>query len=319
MDQLENWARARGYRAAQVALASLQAVLDELAARHERGEFAPGIRTRLANALLAKWPLSSRAKSLVLVAVPAPVHSIVFDTGQGELEATVPPTYAYFGNTALMVRTQLQQALGEHFWPARVPLKALAVRAGLARYGRNNLVYVADLGSFIQLLGFESDLEVEPGRAGLEPELLAQCAGCRVCREHCPTGAIGQDRVLLHAEKCLSLVNQAPGDWPDWVLPSVHNSLLGCMACQDLCPANQGRRVKAVLGRVPPAETQALLQGGREAEALQEALEARFRDWGLQCGVEVMSRNLRVLLAQPWQGRRKEGLASDNRGRAGHA
>jgi epoxyqueuosine reductase len=34
-----------------------------------------------------------------------------------------------------------------------LPLKSLAVRSGLAAYGRNNVCYVPGMGSFLELVG----------------------------------------------------------------------------------------------------------------------------------------------------------------------
>jgi ferredoxin len=72
---------------------------------------------------------------------------------------------------------------------------------------------------------------------------LPDCARCSACVWRCPTQAIDRKRFLLHAEKCLTLFTENPGK-----LPPVRDRLsgelpclAGCLICQTICPANQGR------------------------------------------------------------------------------
>ena len=57
------------------------------------------------------------------------------------------------------------------------PLKPLAVRLGLVRYGRNNVTYAPGMGSYIQLLGYLTDasLPLPDGWRPQEPTLLPEC------------------------------------------------------------------------------------------------------------------------------------------------
>lgn len=71
-------------------------------------------------------------------------------------------------------------------------------------------------------------------------EIDSDCANCSVCLKNCPTGAISVNRFLIHGEKCMTYLNEyAPNyDFPEWVKPEWHNSLIGCMSCQLKCPKN---------------------------------------------------------------------------------
>ena len=96
------------------------------------------------------------------------------------------------------------------------------------------------MGSFIQLVAFFSDLPC-PEDTWREPVMLERCQKCKACVNNCPTGAIPTDRFLLHAERCLVFFNERPPEYPfpEWVAPSAHNSLIGCMTCQQVCPENK--------------------------------------------------------------------------------
>jgi epoxyqueuosine reductase len=94
------------------------------------------------------------------------------------------------------------------------------------------------MGSFLQLVGAFSDLPCHQDHWG-EPEMLDRCKSCTACLKHCPTGAITKDRFLLHAEICLTYINESKSDFPHWVNPAWHHCLVGCMKCQVICPENK--------------------------------------------------------------------------------
>jgi epoxyqueuosine reductase len=181
------------------------------------------------------------ARSIVIVAVPTPQMRIVFHW-QGKLVPVVaPPTYVSYTPRTESVQAILAAWLqheGYSLAKPRLPLKTLAARSGLADYGRNNICYVPGMGSFLQLVGAFSDLHCDwdPWR---EPKALDRCASCVACLRHCPTEAITNDRFLLRAERCLTYHNEAAGGFPNWIDPSWHHCLIGCMRCQTVCPENR--------------------------------------------------------------------------------
>jgi epoxyqueuosine reductase len=207
----------------------------------------------------------------------------------------VPPTYFDYYKWYRRARSLLVDA----FQPepvrlarASLPQKLLAVRSGLASYGKNNVTYVKKLGSFYRLMSFYSDYE-SPVDSWQEKSSLPLCSKCDRCLKACPTGAIQEDRFMVRAELCLTYFNEMPSEreFPDWVRPDSHNSLVGCMRCQLACPYN-----KDVVGwyeergRFSQQETGQLLA----RVPLFPRLERKLKVLGLDSS--CIQRNLRVLL-----------------------
>ena len=168
--------------------------------------------------------------------------------GNTELPCIIPPTYSYATDHKVekLLRTQLEPA-GLHIQMANIPRKLLAVRSGLAQYGKNNITYIPELGSFYRLVAFVSDL---PGMEDCWQDLsfLNECTNCDVCTKACPGGAIGAGRFLLHAERCLTFHNERPPEFPAWLNPSWHHCLVGGMVCQKVCPVDKSFRKWVVDG-----------------------------------------------------------------------
>lgn len=178
------------------------------------------------------------ARSIIVVAVPTPQMRIVFHWRGKPVPAVAPPTYVNYTRRTETAQAALDSHLGRAGYlvaKTRLPLKTLAVRSGLAFYGRNNITYVPGMGSFLQLAGAFSDLPAGGDPWG-EPRALDRCEACVVCMRKCPTGAITKERFLLHAERCLTYHNEATRDFPAWIDPSWHHCLVGCMRCQVSCP-----------------------------------------------------------------------------------
>ena len=181
------------------------------------------------------------ARSIVVVALPTPQMRIAFHWQGERVPVVVPPTYVSYTPRTESVRAVLAAWLqheGYRLAKPLLPLKTLAVRSGLACYGRNNICYVPGMGSFLQLVGAFSDLPSD-GDPWREPKALDRCESCFACLRHCPTGAITSDRFLLRAERCLTYHNEAARDFPGWIDPSWHHCLIGCLRCQTACPENR--------------------------------------------------------------------------------
>jgi epoxyqueuosine reductase len=67
------------------------------------------------------------------------------------------------------------------------------------------------------------------------------CEFCSRDEQHLVRAAIPSDRFLLHAENYLTWWNEkTPSqEFPGWIKPEWHNSLIGCMQCQAVCPENR--------------------------------------------------------------------------------
>lgn len=181
------------------------------------------------------------AQSIIIVAVPTPQMRIFFHWKGECVPVVIPPTYVSYTQRTDSVQAVLAvwlQQKGYHLAKPHLPLKTLAVHSGLADYGRNNICYVPSMGSFLQLVGAFSDIPCydDPWR---EPKVLDRCDSCVSCLRLCPTGAITNDRFLIHAEHCLTYHNEAAADFPTWIDPSWHHCLIGCLRCQTACPENK--------------------------------------------------------------------------------
>ncbi|MGA9364913.1 MAG: 4Fe-4S double cluster binding domain-containing protein [Bacteroidota bacterium] len=244
-------------------------------------------------------------RSIIIVAVPTPQMRIVFHWQGERVPVVVPPTYVSYTPRTESVQAVLAAWLEQNGYKLakpRLPLKTLAVRSGLADYGRNNISYVPGMGSFLQLVGAFSDLpcDYDPWR---EPKALDTCESCVACLRYCPTGAIADDRFLLHTERCLTYHNEAPGDFPAWIDPSWHHCLIGCMRCQTICPEN-----KAVLDwfedRVEFSEQETNLFIQRTPfDCLPAETAAKLKSLDINEDYRLLCRNLSMIVG-------REGCAS---------
>ncbi len=191
------------------------------------------------------------ARTIIVIAMPSPITNVSFVLSDRTLQTVVPPQYIGASddkNAAKSLKGVLELA-GYKVTRARLPLKTLAVRSGLASYGRNNISYVPALGSFLRLIAFYTDLPCAQDN-WQDARLMKACDNCDKCRENCPTGAIASDRFIVHAERCLTFLNENTGDFPVWAPAKVHNALIGCIRCQEACPVDKPQLNKVQNGPV---------------------------------------------------------------------
>jgi epoxyqueuosine reductase len=247
-------------------------------------------------------PAEPDVRSMLVVAVPDRMAEVHFAWQGREVAVTVPPTYlqGWRGIDAEVQRV-LSAAIAEAdhriLGPATFPRKLLAARSGLARYGRNNITYVEGMGSFHRLVALYTSVE-PAGDPWQEPEMMQSCESCHACLSACPTGAITDERFLVHAERCLTFWNEKPGDvpFPEWIDPAAHNQLVGCMVCQAVCPRNAGRFQTVEHGpSFTEQETEILLRGVSIGELPQETV-AKLEQHDLVAYVGLLSRNLGAVL-----------------------
>jgi len=239
-------------------------------------------------------------KSLFMVAVPQPQYEIVFTWKNKAVPLKIPPTYlhgrALISDTKAIL-TDLLKPSGYSVEFARLPQKTLAVRAGLAEYGRNNITYVKGMGSFHRLITFYSDFPYEQDD-WQELRMMDLCKECSACVQKCPTGAIPKDRFLLRVERCLTFHNEHPADvpFPNWIDPSWHNCLVGCLHCQKVCPANTKIINWTEPGPTFSEEETKLLLNGTTIENLPDETKSKVEEHNLANYLFVYPRNLGVIL-----------------------
>ncbi len=152
-------------------------------------------------------------------------------------------SYALTTDYHTTIRRMLQQALTalqQHYptltgrgFADSAPLaeKSLAVRAGLGWIGRQSLLINPTFGSSI-LLG--ELLLSEPCDHYDAPFTESRCGSCRACIDHCPAGAIKENRTI-DARHCIACrtIEQSEGE-----KGSLHGWIFGCEECQSCCPHN---------------------------------------------------------------------------------
>jgi epoxyqueuosine reductase len=301
VEALQEKVKASGWRAAVAPYARRAEAIKQVASRHERGELDEAFyQEYLAPMLADPPPETPPPRSLILVAMPDYPVRIQFTLDGKPFPVTVAPGYVRRPRrTAAEVVGETLSPFGFSATRASGPQKAIVTLSGFARYGRNNISYVPDLGSFHALAVLVSDLPCaeEPPH---EQEMLPRCRTCQACRAACPTGAIGGDRFLLHAERCISFWNEKAPEipFPEWMKPRWHNALFGCLLCQQACPENRPLKDQTIEGPTFDERTTQALLAGAKLEDLPEEVQPTLREWRLADLLAYLPRNLGALAAR---------------------
>ncbi|UCE80531.1 MAG: 4Fe-4S binding protein [Methanobacteriota archaeon] len=256
-------------------------------------------RERAGSYFKPKLPRSIRnARSIIVVAVPTPLIRTTFLWKGFRVRTIVPPTYCDVRRITWRAKKELKEAFEPNDYrcvKAELPLKLLAVRSGLARYGRNNITYIPRYGSFHRLTAFYSDYECTTDNWS-DKRALPLCKKCKACTDACPTNAIQKDRFLIRAERCLTLLNEkdAGHGFPDWVDTSAHNSIVGCMLCQRACPYNKNVVDWCESREEFSEEETAYLLRGRFSNDRASHIKSKLQRVGLS--LNLFPRNLKALL-----------------------
>jgi epoxyqueuosine reductase len=297
-ENLKKGLEERGFKAAFVSIRRIDELRIDIAKKRDSGSFdAVFYKEHLC------WydfrPPEKPMKSVIVVALPRPATRVIFRRNGKSFSYIVPPTYTDFDQSPDPASSFIEDFLApEGFGIARalLPNKLLAVRSGLAEYGRNNITYVPGMGSYFEIVSMYSDLAGDD-YDWRDPVMMKSCEKCRACAESCPTGAIDPERFLLRAERCLVFHNERAIDhpFPSWIDPSWHECPVGCMKCQRACPKNL-----AVAGMIEDgadfteAETEMILAGS-SLKALAKETADKSKRAGIADYLEVMPRNLSVL------------------------
>jgi epoxyqueuosine reductase len=292
----------QGWQGRIVGIDRLENLAHAIRSRHYSGQINSEFYEEMLTSFSFKPPESlPSAQSIIILAVPAPQTRVIFHVNGKVIPAVIPPTYAGYDITTDRVRTAVGVFLGPKGYEVAktaLPLKTLAVCSGLADYGKNNLCYVRGMGSFLQLVGCYSDLPCAQD-TWREATVMERCESCVACQRKCPTGAIGSERFLLHAERCLTLHNEKPNDLPGWIDASAHNCLIGCMRCQSICPENKANRTWIEDRCEFSEEETALLLSGAPVEQLPTAMVQKLQSLALSEDIVSLPRNLSMLLSAP--------------------
>ena len=289
----------QGFQGKIVSIAHLNELQKEIEVNHKKGL----LDEELYDAYLASFDFECHQKlaevrSLIIVSAPQPQIQVTFVREDTSCPAIIPPTYNFSADdqVADLLKAYLEPQ-GYQLRKVRLPEKLLAVRSGLAQYGKNNITYVKGMGSFHRPVVFISDFPCEADSWG-EPKVIGQCEKCSACMKACPSDAIGSDRFLLHAERCLTFHNERANDFPEWLSPSWHNSLVGCMICQQVCPANKDVAKWIDAGAAFDREETALILSAVSDDRLPNETFAKLKKLDMMEYYDVLGRNLRTLIEQ---------------------
>jgi epoxyqueuosine reductase len=287
----------QGFQGKTVSIEHVGELETEIMTRYRKGLLDP----ELYDAYLASFDFSCHqklpdARSLIIVTVPQPQIKVTFLREDKSYPVVIPPTYysAIDNDVADLLKTVLEPQ-GYQLQKVRLPEKLLSVRSGLAQYGKNNITFVKGMGSFQRPVVFISDYPCEEDSWG-NATVLEHCENCSACMKACPTKAIVSDRFQLYAERCLTFHNERSEAFPQWLSPSWHNCLVGCMICQKVCPANK-EVVKWIEAgaTLDHDETHFILEGVPKERLPRGTLE-KIKRQGMMPYYDVLRRNLKALI-----------------------
>ena len=123
-----------------------------------------------------------------------------------------------------------------------VPDRWAAVKAGIAKFGRNNFIYSEQHGSYCLSLTWVVD-KVLTYDAPPAETLAAECGGgCLACVDACPTKALCGELKMDYG-KCIPCLANNTERLPDTeTMEHMGSWIYGCDVCQDVCPMNKGKQ-----------------------------------------------------------------------------
>lgn len=237
------------------------------------------------------------AKSIIVIAIPQGMALLDFISQGKHHRGVIPPTYIYeeIRNACSAILSRVFGGTGNKVARAVLPLKLLAVRSGLGKYGRNNICYVGGMGSFHRLEAFYTDYAFGVDN-WQEKEMMDSCVNCFLCMKACPNNVIRTDRFLVHAERCLTFFNENEEPFPEWIDPRAHNAIVGCMKCQIACPKNRDFILaKGISETFSEEDTWAILNG-TPMDSLPEGLSAKIKRVNMDGYYSMLPRNLTLLM-----------------------
>ena len=138
----------------------------------------------------------------------------------------------------LMVKnfTQWLKDKGMKVRKGGVPDRLVAYKAGLVSTGKNTFAYAGRYGSWINIITYLVDTELEPDIPG---ERYICPPDCTRCIDACPTGAIVKP-YTVRMDRCIAyLTYGAPLPVREELERKMGNWIYGCDICQEVCPLNR--------------------------------------------------------------------------------
>jgi len=158
------------------------------------------------------------AKSIIILAIFSKLALVNFHLDGIKHEIMIPPNYYDDGTTFqdfenIIFKDIIKESGYKIEYTNKLHVKLLAVRSGLGKYGRNNICYIDDWGSMINLFAYFTDFQFEEDH-WTEMKMMDQCEKCSICIQNCPTSAIptpSDEDFVINAGKCISVYNEIKG------------------------------------------------------------------------------------------------------------
>ncbi len=175
--------------------------------------------------------------------------------------------------------------------------RAWAARAGLGFVGKNGMLIVPGVGSFVLLGEVVTTLALDP----LVP-MTERCGACMRCLDACPTGAFVAPFVL-DPRRCVAyLTIEHRSAIPVDLREGIGTHLFGCDDCQRVCPFNAGAAART-LPRSDHGDPFAPLERWSRVR-LEDLLELQESGWEAlsegtplkRAGLEGLARNAAIAL-----------------------
>lgn len=274
-------------------LSDLKQEIKIFAESEELNGFQQWIINKLYNFTIPKTDFTVR--SIILMALHHPFYADVLFNRDGREYWTKCVVQPDFQGAELYLKAFLDQHGFHAEQVENLPMKRLSVQSGFAEYGRNNIAYIQGLGSNFMLMAFFSDMpcEKDTWRSAVTAK---PCEKCSICMNTCPTGAIRKNKFLIDNRKCLSAINEGPGEFPEWLPETVHHTCYDCLRCQEQCPMNAGYIDKMKECIVFSEQDTNKLLDGDPIESFCEETKAKIYLLGLDQCYAAIPRNIKVLM-----------------------
>lgn len=242
-----------------------------------------------------------KINSVIVVASPSPLVKVNFNWKMKKVPVMLPPTYMDNFEKPIEIENCLNEILRPNSFnitgAQSLPQKLLGVRSGLSLYGRNNISYINGMGSFALLSAYYSDMQCADD-TWHDIQQMESCKDCNVCLNKCPTDAITYGRYLIKVENCMTYHNEFTGvcDFPQWINPTSHNCIVGCLSCQICCPKNKEYLNNIIESVEFSYEETLLLLEGRKFDDITPTLIHKIKQLNLVDYFDLLPRNLKALL-----------------------
>ena len=154
---------------------------------------------------------------------------------------------------------------------------------------------MGEWGSYFRLKAFFSDMPCDSDH-WYQFRMAELCQRCTACLKNCPTRAIQKDKFTIHHEHCLTYLNESVKNFPDWIEPEWHHCLIGCLACQEICPLNKEvKGMECEGGKFNEVETRMILEG-TPREQLPANIAIKLKKIDLFDDYIPIQRNLNALI-----------------------